>query len=351
MRKEILATGIVLFSCLLPLKVLAATFTRMYVFGDSLSDPGNLFNVSQQITGIGFPPPPYFNGRFSNGPNWIDYLAQDLNLNPTPYTALASGIIPTQGINFAFGGATTGLDNTVNPLLPGLQQQLGLFTSSVPTNQAADPNALYVLWAGANDYLPTQSPTFQPFDNPNTTIGNLSFALNTLAAVGAKNFLVVNLPDLGELPLTNNTPISEGLNTLSGLHNASLSATLNNFSNTPGSDFNIKLLDVNSLFKEAVANPAQFGFTDVTTACINNANCVLGGQNVQNQYLFWDNIHPTTATHKEIAELAYSELQSEPIPEPTSVVGTIVFGALLTRWKLKHKSKSVRAGKGTKAVD
>jgi phospholipase/lecithinase/hemolysin len=195
----------------------------MYVFGDSLSDTGNVFNASQ-ATGTVFPPI-YFNGRFSNGPNWVDYLAEDLNLSPTPVTALGLGIPSSQGINFAFGGATTGLDNTIDPSLPGLQQQVGLFTQLVPANQAANPDALYVLWAGANDYLPTESTTFTPFNTPETTIGNLSFALSTLAAVGAKNFLVVNLPELGELPLTNKTPISGSLNTLTSLHNTELTAT------------------------------------------------------------------------------------------------------------------------------
>ncbi|HEY9665653.1 MAG TPA: autotransporter outer membrane beta-barrel domain-containing protein, partial [Coleofasciculaceae cyanobacterium] len=98
MKPQILATGVVLLSFLLPLKTLAATFNRMYVFGDSTSDTGNVFNASGRV----LPPFPYFNGRFSNGWNWVDYLAQDLNLNPTPYTEFTPGVSPTQGINFAF---------------------------------------------------------------------------------------------------------------------------------------------------------------------------------------------------------------------------------------------------------
>lgn len=267
MKKQILSTGFVLFSFLSPLKASAATFTQMFVFGDSLSDTGNVFNASQ-ATGTVFPPI-YLNGRFSNGPNWVDYLAEDLNLSPTPVTTvLGLGIPPSQGINFAFGGATTGLDNTVNPKLLGLQQQVGLFTQLVPANQAANPDALYVLWAGANDYLPTESTTFTPFNTPETTIGNLSFALSTLAAVGAKNFLVVNLPDLGEVPLTNKTPISTSLNTLTSLHNTGLTATINALSSTPGSDLNINLVDVNSLFSDTISNPENYGFTNVTDACI-----------------------------------------------------------------------------------
>ncbi len=337
MKKQIAATGFVLFSFLLPLKATAASFTQMYVFGDSLSDTGNAFTA----TGRQVPPSPYFNGRFSNGYNWIDYLGQDLHVSPTPYTEITPGITPTQGINFAFGGATTGLDNTINPALPGLQQQIVAFQSLIPTNQSADPNALYILWGGANDYLPTQSTNFTPFTTPTTTIGNLSFALSSLAALGAKNFLVVNLPDLGKVPLTRNTPISSSLTALTNLHNTSLTTTLNTFSHAPGSQLNIKLLDVNSLVTDAILNPAQYGFTNVSEACINNPNCVLGGSTVQSHYLFWDNIHPSTASHKEIAKLAFKELQSESVPEPISIVGTLAFGTLVTGLRLKQKSKIV----------
>lgn len=351
MKKQIATAGFVLLSFLLPIKTLAASFTQMYVFGDSISDSGNFFNASLQAIGVGYPPPPYFNGRFSNGLNWIDYLAQDLNLDPTLYTELSPGITPTQGINFAFGGSTTGQANTINPLLPGLQQQIGLFANLFASNQSADPNALFILWAGANNYLPTQSTTFTPFTTPETTIGNLSFALSTLAGKGAKNFLVVNLPDLGKLPVTRTTQDSSRLNTLTSQHNNSLSTTLNTLSSTLGSDLNIKLLDVNSLITDGISNPARYGFTNVTDACINNPSCVGGGQTVQNQYLFWDSIHPTTASHKRIAELAFSELQAKSVPEPISVVGTVVFGALVTGWRLKHKSKQLSTVKGNKTVD
>jgi phospholipase/lecithinase/hemolysin len=321
----------------------------MYVFGDSLSDPGNLFN----LTGRQIPPSPYFNGRFSNGPTWVDYLAQDLNLNSTPYTALTPVSNPNQGINFALAGATTGTDNTNAPVLPGLRQQIGLFSSLLPANQSADPNALYVLWAGANDYLPTQSTTFTPFTTPNTSISNLSFAVNSLVTLGARNFLIANLPNLGSLPLTRTTQDSGRLNTLTSQHNTSLSTTLNTLDNTTASTLNISLVDVNSLFNDAISNPSQYGFTNTTDACINNLNCVAGGRSVQDQYLFWDDKHPSTATHKQIEELAYRQLQSEPepVPEPASVVGTIVFGALVTRWKLKQKSKKVSLVKGSKTVD
>ena len=91
---------------MLPLKATAATFSQIYVFGDSLSDTGN----SLKATGIP-PSPPYFQGRSSNGPVWSEYLADDL------------GLTPQQQTNYAFGGANSGSDNT---LVPGLQGLPGL---------------------------------------------------------------------------------------------------------------------------------------------------------------------------------------------------------------------------------
>jgi len=156
---------------------------RLYVFGDSLSDTGNVFAA----TGGAFPQsPPYFNGRFSNGPLWVEYLADDLGLPRNPST------------NFAYGGATTGSNNAINSALPGLQQEINGFTTA---NPSADPNGLYIVWAGANDY-PGAGDI-----NPTIPVTNLSNAVQSLAGVGARNILVVNLPvpDLGQLPGTLNT--------------------------------------------------------------------------------------------------------------------------------------------------
>src|SRR5262245_14581793 len=71
--------------------------TEVVVFGDSLSDTGNLFLASGGTVAT----PPYFNGRFSNGPVWVEVLADKLGLDaPTPSVL--------GGTNFAFGGAETG---------------------------------------------------------------------------------------------------------------------------------------------------------------------------------------------------------------------------------------------------
>lgn len=306
MNKQLLSAGFLVLSSLAPLDAQAANFTGIYAFGDSLTDTGNVFNLS----GNTFPPPPYFDGRASNGPLWVEYLADKLNLPIEPST--------TGGTNFAFLGATTGLDNTVNPALLGLQQEVGLYLNFLSTkNLTADPNALYVVSAGANDYLPTESTTFTPYTEPYTTVTNLAFVVTALATVGAKNILVVNLPDLGELPRTNTTSDANRLNNLTQAHNTLLSQTLNSLPLSPEVD--ISILDVNTLFNNVVNNPARFNFTNVTDPCFTGSSICSN----PNEYLFWDQIHPTTAGHRLIGNLA---AQSLGVPEPSFVPGVAIIG-------------------------
>ncbi len=311
MKKGFVGAAIVLFSLMLPQTASAAGFSKIYAFGDSLTDTGNSFAG----TGSLIPPsPPYFQGRFSNGPVWIEYLTSELGLGLT---------------NFATGGATTGNANVLvpggNPFnLPGLEQQIQNFKIA---NPIADANALYVLWAGANDYLGGRQT------NPAIPVSNLATAVTSLASAGAKNFLVANLPDLGKVPAANsNATISAGLNALSGGHNFGLSQALASLDSTL--NVNIKSLDVNTLVNQAIANSTQFGFTNVTDACLNlNAGTICSNPN---EYLFWDNLHPTTNAHSLIAKTALVE-----IPEPSVGLGILALSAVSAVGMLKRNNKQI----------
>ncbi|MEC4815517.1 MAG: SGNH/GDSL hydrolase family protein [Scytonema sp. PMC 1069.18] len=260
----------------------------LYVFGDSLCDIGNAFDVTKKAMDEGRPPsPPYFQGRFSNGPVWVEYLA------------LLLGLTSKRSHNFAVGGANTGSNNTFipnNPLgLPGLQQQIDTFTTTLKTkNQSANPRALYIIWAGANDYLGAG------VTNPTMPIENLSKAVVGLAAVGAKNIMVVNLPDLGKLPATNkNIEQSIALNTLSQAHNSGLASSLKTLRKSFKTSINIILYDINSLFNQVLEEPTKFGFTNVIDAELDKLAQV---QLSTDQFFFWDVIHPTTTTHIILAK-------------------------------------------------
>ena len=334
--------------------LLPANINSLYVFGDSLSDTGNVFTA----TGGTFPPPSfYYQGRFSNGLNWVDKLSTKLGLDLTPAWKIATGqATPTAGINFAFGGSTTGTDNTIISQLGGLQQQVGLFNNLITNNvitptQAANPNALYVLWAGANDYLPTDS-SFVPKQNTNNTLTNLSNAAQSLADAGAKNLMVVDLPDLGKLPLTRELPQAQAnaLSDLTALHNSQLFQTIQN---RVGDRVNIIPFNVSSLFNQAITNPTEFNFTNVTEPCFNRNASPPSICTNPNKYFFWDQAHPTTAVHGLIADAAFKtlEAESEPlasVPEPSTSLGMVVAilgGALMKRKVMKRKVKKSRSVK------
>jgi len=309
MKKELLAVGIFLFSFVLSVKANAATFDQIYAFGDSLTDNGNLFAASDDT----FPPYPYYDGRISNGPVWVEYLAKDWGVKLN---------------DFAYAGATTGTQNVVNqqypqvklPPLPGLSQEVQSF---VGTNPSTDSQALYIIWAGTNDYLSGG------ITNPSLPVTNLLNSVISLASVGAKNFLIVNLPNLGSIPATQGTANSANLNLLTGLHNSVLSQTFNLFSQK-NPNLDVRIFDVNSFFNEVINNKQEFGLTNVTDACLNiTAQTICSNPN---QYLFWDSIHPTTYADSLIAE----EVEKE-IPEPSTTLSLLAVATLSLTGFVKRK--------------
>jgi outer membrane lipase/esterase len=282
MRKSYCGAAIALFACLIPLSVKAQNIEGLTIFGDSLSDNGNAFRVTNQLP----PSPPYFNGRFSNGPIWVENLSDSFTFT-------------TSTLNFAFGGATSGTSNTVNPALPGITTQVNGFLQSSPR---IDSNRLYILWGGANDYLGGG------VTNPAIVINNLSTNLQALIAAGGTQFIVVSLPDLGKIPGGSTNPIqSAGLTQLSSAHNQGLQTTLQTLAQT-NPNLSIIPLDIAALLNEVSANPARFGFTNVTQACLNLSASTLCAN--PNEYLFWDQLHPSAPAHKIISDFAISLLNA-----------------------------------------
>ncbi|NEQ78279.1 MAG: SGNH/GDSL hydrolase family protein [Okeania sp. SIO2C9] len=261
-------------------------FSDIYVFGDSLSDTGNAFIATG---GLLPPSPPYFEGRTSNGPLWIETLAPQLDLTSNP------------SLNFAVNGATTGFVNNTNNLLPegtpplliGLQTQIDNFIADTPET---DPDALYVVWAGANDYLGGNTQGVQ------SSVGNLSVAVNKLASIGARNFLLQNLPDLGLTPLAQSLPPEQqqGLSLLSEGHNSGLAAASQILEQDP--NINIISPDFRTIVDNIIANPTDFGFTNVTD------NFLASGAINPDDFLFFDNIHPTTNGHNFLADTAIKSI-------------------------------------------
>ncbi|MBE9052325.1 SGNH/GDSL hydrolase family protein [Nostocales cyanobacterium LEGE 11386] len=341
MHTKFVAVGFIFLSIMLPLKAVAASFSNFYIFGDSLSDTGNVFNFTQSLGNpvpIIPPNPPYFNGRFSNNKIWVDYVGDALNLQPIPSIALGippfNSTILNQSINFAVGGASSGVGNAVvpNAPLPGVLEQVGLFTQPfLATNQQTDPNALYAVWGGGNDYVFGTNP------DPSQTVQNLLNAISLLSTSGAKNIMVFNLPDLGRTPFALANGQSQNLTDLTIGHNSRLAANLNIFSNNP--EINLIYVDVFSLFNRVLDNPGAFGFTNVTTPCVvgDFVNIIsVCDNNQQNDFLFFDGVHPTTYAHRLVAGAALAA-----IPEPSAALGMLALGVLGTVKVLKRQQKKL----------
>jgi phospholipase/lecithinase/hemolysin len=269
----------------------AGPITQLVVFGDSLVDTGNRYAIS----GNTFPAsPPYFQGRFSNGPLWVEQLAASLGVpNPNAVSNPALG----DRTNYAVGGATTGTQFSPNGL-PNVVSQVGTYLSG----HTPQPGQLFVFTGGANDFIGGQT-------NPAVPVANLSAAITALSRAGANEFLVSNLPLLGETPLGRSRPPATRavLNSLSTAFDQLLDTELDSLRGSL--HITIHELDLAGLVADVLANPARFGFTNVTSGALTDG--VLSG----NGYLFWDTLHPTAQAGQLIATRALEAV----IPEPATL--------------------------------
>lgn len=303
-RTLMLVTTIIMIGIALKIAV-AQPYSNIFVFGDSLSDTGNILIATEENIPVS---PPYFMGRFTNGPVWVEGLAERFGLQVSPSLA--------GGTNFAFGGAETGqeveerFEAEVHVLIPSLRLQVLNFLASgfidTPFG-GADADALYIVWGGPNDLRKVvMAGTTDPDAEAQTVVNNLAAAIRQLADAGAKIFLVPNLPNLGQTPESRVLgPEAMALVTdLSIRFNTALKIALDTIE--MASDVTIFRLDVFTLLEEAVTDPAAFGFTNVTDPCLTGGPFIGGIPCAMPEvHLFWDAIHPTTAAHAILADHAF----------------------------------------------
>lgn len=263
-------------------------FTSVVAFGDSYTDVGNLPSS----------PPDYWNGRFSNGPLWIEYLAV------------------SQG--FAFNGVT---DFAVSG---SEAEDLGTQIGNYPgTSDSA--NTLFAIWSGNNDFanhldLGTSDSAWN--QQINYVVSSLKEAIDLLYQKGARNLVLFNQMDLTKTPAIRNHYGSTFQNYLRGKIN-SLNSNLANvlpnvLSSHPG--LQIYYIDIYSDFNYLIANYGYYGFATATIDALddpNLADTTFGGPGAN--YVFWDSQHPTTKTHNLISDWVNAALPAVQPPPTLSV--------------------------------
>ncbi len=334
---------IILISFFYMVPIHAAKIDKIILFGDSLSDNGNLYYLLSSIHYVApFVPaipktPPYFEGRFSNGPVWVEKVASYLN-------------VPL--INYAYGGSwAEPVQNSwrVFPFDIGTQVSFYSMKAVMDFNKK---DHLYVIWAGSNDYLYNETPN----DVLTTSVvASIKRQIDWLSYLGAKQFLVLGVPDFSHVPAIVRKGEKQAalLKERTMMHNKKLAAMIDEEKASHPDSLFINI-DVDHYFNDVIEHPDRFGLKNTTDVCyegnylrhrqhlvnmsevkaveqqlhipvLNNPSlkeayltAKMAEQGVlpceyPEDYLFWDQLHPTTAMHQVIADLLMKEFDKNGI--------------------------------------
>lgn len=281
------------------------TFTNQYTFGDSLSDNGNLLAATTAL-GAPNPPAPYFQGRFSSGRVFTELLGNTVAVSATAPATVKSSL------NFAYGGAVASGSST---LPPSMSVQLALFRARAITPVKTD---LFTILFGANDVLPALVSPATPANPASLDLAGSNAAISVAGGVqsligfGAKNIVVGGLPNIGATPRAQaggSTGVALGLRATNAFNNELTNRLRAIAGSAAAADVNILYLDLQSLIDRVVLDYKALGFSNVTSFVL--APAAAGGGGDPNNYVFFDDIHPTAKTHALLAQAITEALNPE----------------------------------------
>lgn len=274
------------------------SFSRIIMFGDSMSDNGNLYKRSVELSLI-FPispilpvSPPYYKGRFTNGNVWVELLSQKLNI---PEGSL---------LNYAYAGARVNKDYMP---IPNLDKQVNKYLT---WNKSGDPYALYVVWIGSNDLLRGLNKTSDDALLHSILDGN-EYNLRRLINHGAMHILSPVLPDLSLTPdsiaIDNRNGHSEYTQRMKSLiikYNVLHKQMLEKLKEE-NPEVNIMSFDVFQFINDARDKASDFGFSVINEPCNPNSywKDELAVCSVPKEYVFWDGVHPSAKAHQILSDL------------------------------------------------
>lgn len=307
----------------------AQSYSDLYVFGDSLVDSGNARAGRLGSGGVDPAPPSqgYFEGRFSNGYNFADYLS--IAITDGPATASSFG-----GDNFSVGGAQAA--EVPGDASPSFAEQIGFFAASGKVFAA---DSLVLVTLGGNDVrgelaklgtIPGYTPTLTPALDAFTT------GLSSLLALGARNIVVTGLPDIGQIPavtLLGSPQLAAAGTQLSFGLNRAFAQTVSSLATE--TDLNLQFFDLFAYQATIYADPTSFDLPvalDTRNACLR----VPGAAPACDGYVYFDTVHPTTQVHRAIADGLSRQLGIAAVPEP-SMWAMMLIGFGTIGWSMRRR--------------
>lgn len=309
------------------------SITQVYFFGDSLTDSG--FNDLWPTLGIPGLPLPFGKApTFTTygGYIWSQYVAHDIKgfalpVYPGPTVAdkmTNNSIYPVPnfvsgtltGINYAAAGSTTNSTGFSETWAPSLHQQISFFLQNVPANQHLDPNALYFVWSGANDFLtllfssPSPPTELQLLATSQLAAKNIAHEITRLTDRGAKRIVVLSLPNMGLSPFATTLGIPASLKNASFTFNSMLNTQLGVI--VQKNKAKILFVDLYNLLEKVVAaikagkpfviGGQSFKFSNYTDqACAPAISAIYCTSTAPTDYIFADLVHPTDMANRVIA--------------------------------------------------
>jgi outer membrane lipase/esterase len=266
-------------------------YSNVIVFGNSVSDNGNVFRLTKQA----YPDPKvFYQGRYSNGPIWLDQLQSKFHPSVEDY---------------AYGGATT--DDQLVPSIsseakipvPSIHNQvMKLYASKQPLENHKTEHALHVIEAANNDYIDMAGPEL----NKNTTlinkcVGNVIDSVDNLYKLGARNVLVFGVAAMEQTPyfLSQSKPVQEAIEKTSTTHNTLLKEKLAEY-HKQHPDIKIYYFDFKAYMVNVISNSNKYNLKNTTASCLSSDRKTQCAN--PTEYFFWDEFHPTTRGHELLLE-------------------------------------------------
>lgn len=265
----------------------SAVYDKIILYADSFSDNGNDYSHSK------FPPsPPYYEGRFSNGPTWADYVAKAINI---PFS------------NNGYGGATTNSEDVYsefnNWAVPGLKQQI----ATLDTNGTA--NSLYIIEIGYNDLCSIIDPDLFEVVNKNYTYQKV--AENVVSSINdiiikyqAKDFIIMNVAPFDKWPAFNKNDKAKA-HQLITTYNSHAESELKKIPNT-----NFNFVDIHAWFEEQIAHPERLNLSTTNGACVTGISQPNACSD-PDKHFFFDIFHPEAKVHKAWGDWAIDLLRKD----------------------------------------